>query len=558
MNGSDNRFLRALLNRFAGQADAVFCHQVGAHGEHVILWGDLAQSCAAFGEAYGRSSLARGGQVLIFLRHVPELYGSFFGAMLSGLTPAFMPCSSPRQDLGLYWRSHAMLLDQIRPAAIVTDEPTLAEMRSAGLDLGSAAVILIETVGAAPLAPRWADEQAIALLQHSSGTTGLKKGVALSYAAIVDQIESYAAVLGLNEHDAIISWLPLYHDMGLIACLMMPAYFGIPITHIDPLHWVGRPGLLFDQIVARGGTLTWLPNFAFDHLSATVGRRAAQWDLSGMRAFINCSEPCKAASLDRFAAAFAPAAVRPDQLQCCYAMAETVFAVSQTRLGESPRRLALDPASLVRGARPQASRAVDCATLIETGAVIDGLRVTIHDEAGNEIAEDRVGEIGVRGRFLFSGYNRDPRLTAERLRGDLYLTRDLGFLRDERVYILGRLDDLIIINGRNMYAHEIEAAVAGLDGVKAGRCVALAWFDARIGSETLVLMCERDRASPCSDDDLRRRISETVNAIFNVMPRAVELVEEGRLVKTTSGKLSRSENLRRFVQSRVAGETSGG
>ncbi|MEO8927815.1 MAG: AMP-binding protein [Caulobacteraceae bacterium] len=549
MSPTANRYQQAILRHFGEKPDAVFCRQVGERGETTLTWSDLEADCGAFAGAYGAAGLKSGDQLLIFLRHTPQLYGAFFGAMLVGATPAYMPCSSPRQDTALYWQSHQALMAQIRPTAVVTDAATLAEMRAAGLSLEGAAVLLIEDLTPAPLEPLPVGESAIALLQHSSGTTGLKKGVALSYGAIVDQVESYAAAIALAEDDVIVSWLPLYHDMGLIACLILPAYFATPIVHLDPFHWIGRPDTLFEHIVKDKGTLTWLPNFAFEHLAGTVARRAAQWDLSGMRAFINCSEPCKAATFDRFAAAFAPSGVRPDQLQCCYAMAETVFAVAQTgtRGRAMPARVTVDPASLDRGRAPTFVEIGDGAQLIETGAVIDGLELTIHDEAGATIDSGRIGEVGLSGRFLFSGYNRDPARTAERLRGGVYFSRDLGFVHDERLYILGRMDDLIIINGRNLYAHEVEARINAVVGVKPGRAVALAWFDPRIGSETLVIMAERARAPARSDEEIRREVIGLVHSVFNVTPRAVELLDEGRLVKTSSGKISRKENLARHV-----------
>ena len=276
-------------------------------------------------------------------------------------------------------------------------------MRAAGLPLEATTIVLVETISPAPLRVVFTPEESIALLQHSSGTTGLKKGVALSYAAIADHVESYARAVDLSPADVIVSWLPLYHDMGLIACLIMPAYFAVPVTHIDPLHWVGRPGTLLDAIVAHRGTFAWLPNFAFDHLSGTVSRRASEWDLSGMRAFIDCSEPCKSASLDRFAEAFAASGVRQGQLQCCYAMAETVFAVSQTRPGAGPpARIWVESESLHRGSRPKLTHPGKGVELVECGSVIEGLTVSIHDANGDEIADDMVGEDrGSRGSSCF-------------------------------------------------------------------------------------------------------------------------------------------------------------
>jgi len=555
MRAPVNRYQEAILRHFDERPDAVFCHLVGDDGETILTWRDLAADCGRFSAAYQRAGLRAGDQALIFLRHTPQLYGAFLGAMLTGVTPAFMPCSSPRQDPALYWSSHQALLGKIRPAAIVTDRATLAEMGDSGLELESSRIVLVEDTTPAPLSPTAMAEEAIALLQHSSGTTGLKKGVALSFAAIVEQIESYAASIGLTSRDSIVSWLPLYHDMGLIACLILPAYFAIPVTHLDPFHWIGRPGVLFDHLAQRKSALTWLPNFAFEHLTATAGRRAASWDLSGVRAFINCSEPCRAATFDRFADAFAPAGVRPEQLHCCYAMAETVFAVAQTDLGRAPpARIHVDPASLDRGMTPRSVSPGEGVELIETGGVIDGLVLSVRDENGVAISDERIGEIGLSGDFLFRGYNRDFERTARRLRDGVYFTGDLGFVRYGRLYILGRMDDLIIVNGRNLYAHEVEALVGAVRGVKPGRAVALGLLDERIGSETLVIMAERARSAGRADKDIRRDVMSAVHSVFNVTPRSVELMDKGRLVKTSSGKISRTENRTRTTAAQAAAQ----
>jgi acyl-CoA synthetase (AMP-forming)/AMP-acid ligase II len=273
-----------------------------------------------------------------------------------------------------------------------------------------------------------------------------------------------------------------------------------------------------------------------------------------VRAFINCSEPCKPASFDRFVAAFAGSGVRAEQLQCCYAMAETVFAAAQTLLGAPPRRITVDPLSLERGAQPRPAPPGQGLELIETGKPIAGVEVSVHDAAGSPLVGGEVGEIGLRGAFLFSGYNADPERTAERLRGGTYFSHDLGFLQDGRLYVLGRIDDLIIINGRNLYAHEVEAQVGQIPGVKPGRAVAAPWFDPRIGSETLVIMAERSGTAE-TDMALRREIAGRIHSVFGVTPRAVTLLDPGALVKTTSGKISRSENLARYLAAQVGGGT---
>jgi fatty-acyl-CoA synthase len=547
-----NAFLAALRQNLETKADALFCCQISAAGEVAISWRQLGEEMGRFGGAYRALDASAGGQIFIFLRHVPELYGSFFGAMASGFTPAFLPCASPRQDQKIYWRSHQELLSKVQPVAIVTDSVVLAEMESGGLSLEGIPVILADKVSAAELTFIDAPDSAIGLLQHSSGTTGLKKGVALSYKSIVAQLESYAASVHLSQNDVIVSWLPLYHDMGLIACMVMPAYFGVPVVHIDPFWWVGRPASLMDAIVGYGGTLCWLPNFAFEHLSSTVGRNAANYDLSGVRAFINCSEPVKAATFEKFAAAFAPSGVTANQLQCCYAMAETVFAVSQSDIGIPPRQIRVSTTSLERGLVPQLTDAG--VSLLETGTPIAGITVETVDESRNLLPPGTVGEIRISGDFIFASYNCDPETTADRLSDGYYYSRDIGFLRDGKLYVLGRSDDLIIINGRNLYAHQVESSLASIAGLKPGRAVAIAVYDERVGSFAMVVLAECV-AGTKNEQDIKRDITNQILSTFEVTPRAIEILQDGQLIKTTSGKISRSENLKRYLE-RTPGEAN--
>ena len=517
-----NPYLDAVIRRF-GEGERIFATMARGGRDETLRWRDLEKSSRAFLAAYRRAGVKPGGTVLIFLRHVPELYGSFFGAMLGGFVPSFMPCTSPRQSPAIYWPSHRALMERIAPGLVVADRATLVEMAANGLTPPRS--LAIEDV--TPADADWSIPPggAIGLLQHSSGTTGLKKGVALSYDALAAQVNAYAASLGATRADTIASWLPLYHDMGLIACLVMPAMLGIPVVQLDPFDWVGRPELLFEAIARHRASLCWLPNFAFDHLAIVAGKRGPAFDLSSVRAFIDCSEPCKPASLDRFAKAFA---VPPEKLQCCYAMAETVFAVTQTKLGKAPTRIR-------RGG----------VELIETGSPVAGVEISIHDETRAPVTEGIAGEIAIRCPFLFSGYNLEPERAAERLADGLYFTRDLGFVQDGKLYVLGRIDDLIIVSGRNLYAHEIEAIVSGIGGVKPGRAVALAVFDPRIGTQGLIVVAERDGSRP--DTELRREIAETIFSVVAAMPHAVHLVEEGWLVKTTSGKISREANLKKLA-----------
>jgi fatty-acyl-CoA synthase len=542
-----NAFLEPLVARIRGSAGDPYCRFISGETETLLTWEDLGASAARFLAAYRTRNLQPGAVILIFLRHTPQLYGSFFGAMLGGFVPSFMPCISPRQIPAVYWASHRTLFEKVRPAAVVADRATIDEMRSNGLGLERIEVIEADDIGSgSPADHQWLvpDALQIGLLQHSSGTTGLKKGVALSYDAIAKQLDSYADSLALRQDDMIVSWLPLYHDMGLVACLLLPTMRGIPFVHLDALEWVAEPAGLLSRLTRHRGTLTWLPNFAFEHLALLAGRRASEFDLSHVRAFINCSEPCKPASFDRFARAFEPSGVRPEQLQCCYAMAETVFAVTQTRLGCAPNRLRVDPSRLgigdnvaiVTENRPGQD-------ILDVGCPIDGADLWVADRERRPLPDGHVGEIVIRSSFLFNGYNKDPDKTTERLENGAYYSRDLGFRLEGRLYVLGRVDDLIIINGRNLYAHEIEAIVSEIEGLKGGRNVAVPIFDERAGSQALVVIAERRKDANRADEDIRAEILSSIQSVFAVTPKSAHIVQEGWLVKTTSGKISREANL---------------
>jgi acyl-CoA synthetase (AMP-forming)/AMP-acid ligase II len=528
-----NRFLAALLRNIATRPDDVFCHFVTGAETRAIRWGELGRRIGGFAASYRARRPTPGGIVPIFLRHDPALFASFFGAMVAGLVPAFLPCPSPRQDPAIYWSALRRLLAHLDPAAIVLDRDTLAEMRAAGIAVDERRALLVDEVPASgDVTVSATGEDAIALLQHSSGTTGLKKGVALRYRAIAAQLDSYGAALDLRRDDCIVSWLPLYHDMGLVACLLLPAYFGVPFVQLDPFRWVARPDSLFAAIAAHRGTLAWLPNFAFEHLANRV--REPVDDLSSMRAFINCSEPCRPETFARFAARFAASGVRPRMLQSCYAMAETVFAVTQTPLGAAPR------------ARDG---------LTNLGPPIAGIAVSIRDPDGRPLPDGAFGEIALRGECLLDSYYRAPALTAERLRDGWYYSRDRGCLVAGALYVAGRLDDLLIVNGRNVHAHEIEALVAALGLTRPGRAAAFSLYDQRIGAHGLIVVAER-RGSPARDDAIAGRIVEEIRSTVDIQPRDVRLVPPGWVVKTTSGKIARGDNARKYRASFVAAEAA--
>lgn len=521
----------------------------------IWTYGRLASAVDTWAARFAQSGIGRADTVLVFLPQTADAIAVFFGAMRCGGIPSFMPLPSVKQDPAHYWESHRELLRLVKPATVVTQLAQVAPMRAAGFDTVLPRILACDQAwpdlapwkGPAPGGP-----DNVALLQHSSGTTALKKGVQLTHRAIDAQIRSYAQALESGADEVVVSWLPMYHDMGLIACTVTPLMLGQKLVLLDPFAWVGDPVSLLRAITRHRGTLTWLPNFAFELLARTARFEPGELDLHCVKAFINCSEPCKPATFDRFLARFAAVGVQAQQLQVCYAMAETVFAVSQTAVRRSVRRIAVDAGALSaqRRVRPPADDQ-SALVLLSAGRLIEGISAAIVGDDGRALPMGEVGEIELRGEFLFSGYLNRPEVTAERLHDGAYRTRDLGFVDDGELFVLGRIDDLIIVHGRNYFAHEVEALVNEFSEFKPGRNVAVDVFNEMLGSQEVVVIAEL--AGPELPDAahataLRRRVKHAVTEQMGLELRDVRMVAPGWLAKTTSGKISRALNRTKYLE----------
>ena len=547
--------IEALDRHVAVRGDKVFTRHLLSGEAYELTFAQFAGRAEHYAAAFQSMGVTHGEVVLIFLPTSIETLPAFFGAMMIGAIPSLMPCPSAKQHPSIYWPSHDTLLERIKPRAILTNRENAAQMILHGLSGPGRQIVAIEDLGTPPkpAVRHHAAPEEVALLQHSSGTTSLKKGVALSHVAILRQVRHYANRLQATHADGMTSWLPIYHDMGLIACSVVPLVLGQTVTILDPFQWVGRPATLFDAIDRYDGKFVWLPNFSFEHLCRTVPQ---SWsgDLSRMRAFVDCSEPCKTETVERFIARFEKNGVRRDQIHASYGMAETVFAITQTPPGTEVGSVTVDLDTL-----QQQKKAVDVQPggkpihFFSNGRPIDGINVTLRD--GDRIlGENEVGEVVVSGEYLFDGYFNNPELTAEKLVDGWYSTRDRAFFRDGEMYVLGRKDDMIIVSGRNLHANEVELIVNGVAGLKPGRGVAFGVYNDTNASEELVIVAERDDAVTVPDDVIEAKVRELVYDHTNIDVRDVKVVAPGWLVKTTSGKISREMNRVRYLEMRDAPE----
>jgi acyl-CoA synthetase (AMP-forming)/AMP-acid ligase II len=492
--------------------------------------------------------------VFIVLKHGVEQYFAYFGAMRAGLIPSFLAFATPKQNAQLYWATHRELFRDIRPGALITYAENVGALAEAAADIGVPVLSTDELREIEPDAPPplTDDENAVAFLQFSSGTTGLRKGVQITFRQLQNQIDSYADSIGAGPTDRIVSWLPLYHDMGLIACCMLPLQLGASVVSLDPFEWVARPQMMFEAIETHRSTMGWIPNFAFAHLVRTVPEDT-RYDLSSMRAFISTSEPCKPETFQAFLNRFGSFGIGAKTLQTSYAMAETVFGITQTPLDGIPNTLIVSASRLARHGEvvevlPEAS---DAQAFLSCGTPIRDISVRVKTD-GLYPAGGRVGEFQVAGSFVFDGYYRNPEANKAAFDADgWYSTGDVGFLYGGQLYVCGRKKEMLIVHGRNYYANDIEQVLNRVRGVKPGRVVAVGLFDETTQSEEAIALVEVDPKTEVDRAELRRAIKRAVYDELELTLKTVELMEPESLIKTTSGKTSRNENLKLYLDSRT-------
>lgn len=495
--------------------------------------------------------------VILVMRQSRELLSAFWGSIYLGAIPSIFPFLSEKLDRSLYLQQVRILVAHCGARAVIAF-PEFKSDLAALLDGVDCQVLATDEVrrrvwGEERTPPHAATPETIALLQHSSGSTGLQKGVALSHRAILNQVGSYGQAVALSEDDVIVSWMPLYHDGGLIAGCIMPLVVGARLVLISPFHWVRDPKVLFQAVHRHHGTLTWLPNFAYNHCARNVrDRDLVGIDLSRWRA-INAAEPVRWASHRLFLDRFGPYGLKESALAVAYGMAEATLFVTATPIGEPPRVDWVDTRALreQRRAVPSSPERVGSTAMTSCGVPIEGAEIEIVDDEGRRLPERRVGEIVVRAHCLFSGYYRRPDLDARVLRNGWYFTGDMGYLADGQLYVAGRKDDLIITGGKNIYPHDLEAIANEVPGVHAGRTVAFGVPDPRLGTEAVVIVCEVEGAGDLEEarrieSEVRRRIAQQTEVTL----QDVRVVSGRWLIKTSSGKLARPANREKYLRER--------
>lgn len=522
-----------------------------------LSYAALMRGAFRYTQAYQQAGIQPGEVVVLILQHGEDLVYSFWGAILGGQIPSIMPFLTEKLSPERYQADLAALAAITRPAAIVTYPEFEAEARAVLGKASSVRVVLLTHQVEPAEKPdfdraeglRRAPED-IVLLQHSSGTTGLQKGVALSHRAVLNQLSAYGAAIQLTADDVFVSWLPLYHDMGLIAGFLIPVLNGNTLVLMSPFDWVRAPYRLFQSVSKYRGTLSWLPNFAYNFCAQKIRDRDLQGvDLSSWRLITNCSEPVRYESHRAFYERFKAYGLRETALACSYAMAENVFGVTQTPPGTSPVLDEIDREFYITEHKAISPRAGHPALkMMSSGRALSNTQIRILDEQRNDLPDRVIGEIALQSNCMLTGYYNRPDATETAFRDGWYLTGDYGYSLDGEIFVTGRKKDMIIVGGKNVYPQDLEALAYEVPGIHPGRAVAFGVEDVDSGTEAVVLVAEVDVSSEEERQELANALRQHITKNSAIALRHVYLVGPKWIIKTSSGKTARAANREKFLR----------
>jgi fatty-acyl-CoA synthase len=553
--------------RHRGRADAAKTHLIFFEDEGespALTFGELLAGAERVATDLAGRGIGRGDSVAIMLPTSRDFFLTFAGTLLAGATPVpiYPPFRADRiaeyaeRQSAILANAGARLLVTFREAEHVAK---LLKPRVSSLEGVVTATALIESRAAAPLGFQLHSRgEELALLQYTSGSTGHPKGVMLTHANLLANIRAIGDAVGVRSDDIGVSWLPLYHDMGLIGAWLMPLYFGLPVVVLSPLAFLSRPVRWLRAFHRHRATLGAAPNFAYELTAAKVSDRDVEGlDLSSWRAALNGAEPVLPATLDRFASRFAGCGFRREALLPVYGLAESSVALTIPPPGRGPRVDRVE-----RGAFEREGRAVpapleappddtNIISFVSVGRAIPRHEVRIVDDRGEDTAERVEGQLWFRGPSATRGYYRNDAATAGLFPAGAAAgwinTGDRAYKAEGEMYITGRVKDIIIHAGRNLYPHEIEDVVAQVPGVRKGCVVALGAADPASGTERLVVVAETRERDPAARARIAQAITAQVTAAMGLPPDLVEVVPPNTIPKTSSGKLQRDATKKRFL-----------
>jgi acyl-CoA synthetase (AMP-forming)/AMP-acid ligase II len=547
--------LHALLDHAERGSDGSSVTLIQEPGRPETLRYDaVVESAARCAAALAERGVGHGDRVVLCLPTGPQFLVAFVGAQLLGAIPTAIAVPVRFGGAAGFEGQLKDLVGYLRPAAIVTTAAiieTLEHLADTSLVDGDALYARAMAQDAPTHPVRRPDGADLALIQCTSGSTGKPKGVMISHANLAANCEQFVRTVGWTREDTTVSWVPLYHDMGLITGIMCPLYSGGSTVLMPPTRFLRAPGDWLRHINTYRGAFAAAPNFAYGYVTARVTDEELEGvDLSCWRAAICGAEPIQPATARRFTERFARWGLPATAFTPAYGMAEASLVITSTRPAQQlvfdsidRRRAVAD--GLVVDADPDSA---DAMQIVDCGEPVVGAQVRIVDGDGNELEENRIGLVQFRSPSRTTGYFNLPQDTAAAIfEPDWWNTGDTGYLRDGGLRITGRVKDLIIIRGANYFPSDFEQAAETVAGVRLGAVVAVGYRDEQSDSEELHLIVETELERE-QHETLRQCVAAAVSSRTGVRAAAIHLVPKRSIPKTTSGKLQRSKAREMFVE----------
>jgi acyl carrier protein len=518
-----------------------------------VTYAQLQAEALRVAAGLAQRGVGSGQAVAIMLPTSRDFFRAFFGILLAGCVP--VPIYPPLRwaQVGEHLQRQAAILDNCRAAMLVTmaeGKPFARALQGRVPSLADIATVNeLASAGVPPALPA-AKPSDLALLQYTSGSTGNPKGVMLTHANLLANIRAMGEAVAAGPGDVFVSWLPLYHDMGLIGAWMGGLYYAFPLVVMPPTAFLNRPSRWLRAVHRYRGTLSSAPNFAYEICATRVDERDLEGlDLSSWRLAFNGAEPVSPDTLARFAGRFARYGLRREAITPVYGLAECAVGLAFPSLGRGPRIDRVERNELNASGHAVPAREDDATALryVGCGTPLPRHEIRIVGPEGRELPERIEGRIEFRGPSATSGYFRNATGTRELFDGDWLDTGDLGYMADGELFVTSRVKDVIIRGGQHIHPYELEEAVGAIAGVRKG-CVAVFGVpDPASGTERVVVMAESRLEAGAAREALRESIAGAALALLGTPADEIVVAAPHTVLKTSSGKIRRAASREAYL-----------
>jgi fatty-acyl-CoA synthase len=510
-------------------------------------WLEVHQRARQVAGGLAAAGVGHGDVVGVLAGQPVEIAPTAQGLWMRGASLTMLHQPTPRTDLQSWANDTTTVVDMIEAKAVIVSDPFTAAapvLTERGITVLTAEQLLAFD----PIDPIATGEDDLALMQLTSGSTGSPKAVHVTHRNIYSNAEAMfiSAKMDPSGNDVMLSWLPCFHDMGMVGFLTVPMYFGVELVKVTPMDFL-RDTLLWAKLIDKyGGTMTAAPNFAYALFAKRLRNQATpgQFDLSTLRFALSGAEPVDPADVEDLIEAGKPFGLRPEAIMPAYGMAETTLAVSFSELGDGLVVDEVDADLLAALRRAVPATKGNTKRLASLGPLLQGLEARIVDEDGNVLPTRGVGVIELRGEPVTPGYTTMGGFIPAQDEHGWYDTGDLGYLMDNgHIVVCGRVKDVIIMAGRNIYPTDIERAAGRVEGVRPGCAVAVR-LDAGHSRETFAVAVESNAfEDPVAVRRIEHQVAHEVVSEVDVRPRNVVVLGPGTIPKTPSGKLRRANSV---------------